>query len=117
MSRFVSLAARYVELSNAHDLPGCFAMFDARAHYRSAGLGALEGIDAIRPAMRAFFVARPDVRWDVQRYYHRDESKVNLIVLFHIVSIRFLFREEFLLAVFIFSFLFFSLFFILFLYN
>ena len=79
-SKFISAAQRYVALSNAHDLKGCWAMFSKNATYSSAGLGkSFSGIAEIQKMMSDFFAARPDIKWDVKKYYIRDEKKPHIV--------------------------------------
>ena len=62
---YVSLAARYVSLSNQRRLAAALGMFDSEATYRSGAGEALEGRDAIADMMHAFFAR---YRWDGARH-------------------------------------------------
>ncbi|NNJ74950.1 MAG: SnoaL-like domain-containing protein [Anderseniella sp.] len=68
MDDLIKKAESYVAASNDHDIGGIRLMLAPECSYRSAGVGAHDGVDAITTMMQSFFAANPDVRWQVEDY-------------------------------------------------
>jgi len=64
----LSLARKYVALSNKHRLTGVLALFDDYATYRSDQVGNFNGKEQIAEMMRDFFERYTDVSWEASAY-------------------------------------------------
>ncbi len=68
MDELIKKAESYVAASNDHDIARIRLMLAPDCSYRSAGVGAHDGVDAITTMMQSFFAANPDVHWQVEDY-------------------------------------------------
>jgi len=68
MDELIKKAESYVAASNDHDIARIRMMLASDCSYRSAGVGAYDGLDAITTMMQSFFAANPDVHWQVEDY-------------------------------------------------
>jgi len=64
----ISLARRYVNLSNKHDLTATISLFSDDAIYHSVFVGKLYGKAAILEMMGHYFSDVPDVHWQTSNY-------------------------------------------------
>jgi limonene-1,2-epoxide hydrolase len=71
MDELIRKAESYVAASNDHDIARIRLMLAPECSYRSAGVGAHDGVDAITTMMHSFFAANPDVHWQVEDYRWR----------------------------------------------
>lgn len=68
MDDLIKKAESYVAASNDHDIARIRPMLAADCSYRSAGVGAHDGVEAIATMMQSFFAANSDVHWQVEDY-------------------------------------------------
>jgi len=68
MNDLIRKAESYVAASNDHDVARIRPMLAPECSYRSAGVGAHDGVDTITTMMQSFFAANPDVHWQVENY-------------------------------------------------
>ncbi|MEO9875919.1 MAG: nuclear transport factor 2 family protein [Anderseniella sp.] len=68
MDDLIKKAESYVAASNDHDTARIKLMLASDCSYRSAGVGAHDGVEAITTMMQSFFAANPDVHWQVKGY-------------------------------------------------
>ncbi len=76
MDELINKAESYVAASNDHDVARIRPMLAPDCSYRSAGVGAHDGIDAITAMMQSFFAANPDVHWQVEDYRWQSDHVV-----------------------------------------
>ena len=67
-SFYISLAKKYVELSNKQELEQIFEMFAATASYTSESAGSANGLIDIISLIENFYREHPDVCWEVDEY-------------------------------------------------
>jgi hypothetical protein len=72
----LAIAQAYVAASNDHDTDRIATMLAPDVAYRSSGVGAHDGAEAILAMNRVFFADHPDVRWEPENWRSVDGGGV-----------------------------------------